>query len=89
MIDGLIKNMEEMIRNSVSAVGHTKVKVDGLKKCVALMEDDWKCVAGNYVGQSPNAIELVWKKEGYEDENVVLAFGEQQIWLAYLEGKNK
>lgn len=89
MFDGLITTMEGMIRDSVSMAGSSKLNTEGFKKCVVLANAGWKCVSGEHIEDRPNSICLVWNKEGYEDESVTISFGEQQLWLAYIERSKK
>lgn len=89
MIDGLINTMEGMIRDSVSMAGTSKLNTEGFQKCVALTAAGWACVEGQPVEDRPNSILLIWNKEGYEKESVILSFGEQQLWLAYVERSKK
>lgn len=91
MMDDLIKSMESFIQKSVSLSRDPNKKVDisKFKECVALDKNEWKCTGGRLPEDNSNDFITEWRKEGEVDREVRLSFGEQQLWLAYMEKKYK
>jgi hypothetical protein len=92
MDDNLTDMMEKFIHQSVANYKKWpyagKAKISNWRICAALFKDGWACVDGHHPEDS-NALILILRKEGEEEQRVRLSFTEQQLWLKYLERISK